>query len=124
MCNAAGNGTSYCLNPVTSSGCTSGDIGASANVELAEKFSYLGDMLSMYWDADGAVETFSSVETYLTETNTQKVSEVIITAAVNYSSYALIKRSNHWAMLPYIEAAGFEPASPDFKQQIDQFTAM
>ena len=36
---------SGCLNPVTSAGHTSVDIGASAKVELVDKFCYLGDML-------------------------------------------------------------------------------
>ena len=35
-----------CLNPVTSAGSTSVDIGASAKLELVDKFCYLGDMLS------------------------------------------------------------------------------
>ena len=33
------------LNPVTSAGRTSVDIGASAKLELVDKFCYLGDML-------------------------------------------------------------------------------
>ena len=33
-----------CLNPVTSTGHTSVDIDASANLELVDKFCYLGDM--------------------------------------------------------------------------------
>ena len=45
-----------CLNPVTSAGPTSVDIGASANLELVDKFCYLGDMLSVEGDADVAVE--------------------------------------------------------------------
>jgi len=45
-----------CLNPVTSAGCTSVDIGASADLELVDKFCYLGDMLSVDGDADAAVE--------------------------------------------------------------------
>ena len=45
-----------CLNPVTSAGHTSVDIGASAKLELVEKFCYLSDMLSVYGDADAAVE--------------------------------------------------------------------
>jgi len=32
------------------------DIGASANLEVVDKFSYLGDMLSVDGDADAAVE--------------------------------------------------------------------
>ena len=32
------------------------DIGASAKLELVDKFSYLGDMLSVDGDADAAVE--------------------------------------------------------------------
>ena len=35
---------------------TSADIGASANLELVDKFCYLGDMLSVEGDADAAVE--------------------------------------------------------------------
>ena len=41
-----------CLNPVTSAGRTSVDIGASAKFELVDKFCYLGDMLSVDGDAD------------------------------------------------------------------------
>jgi len=33
-----------CVNPVTGIGCTSIDIGADANLELVDKFCYLGDM--------------------------------------------------------------------------------
>ena len=32
------------------------DIGASANMEVVDKFCYLGNMLSMDGDADAAVE--------------------------------------------------------------------
>jgi len=45
-----------CLNPVTSTGRTSVDIGASANLELVDMFCYLGDILSVDRDADAAVE--------------------------------------------------------------------
>ena len=45
-----------CLNPVTSAGRISVDIGASAKLELVDKFCYLGDMLSLDGDADAAVE--------------------------------------------------------------------
>ena len=38
-----------CLNPVTSAGRTSVDIGASAKLELVDKFCYLGDMLMQLW---------------------------------------------------------------------------
>jgi len=44
------------LNQVTSAGRTSVDIGASAKLELVDKFCYLGDMLSVDGDADAAVE--------------------------------------------------------------------
>jgi len=37
-----------CVNPVTGTGCTSVDIGVNANLELVDKFCYLGDMLSVY----------------------------------------------------------------------------
>jgi len=45
-----------CLNPVTNKGRTSVDVGASANLELVNKFNYLDDMLSVDGDADAAVE--------------------------------------------------------------------
>jgi len=45
-----------CLNPVTSAGRTSVDIGTSAKLELVDKFCYLGDMLSVDGDDDAAVE--------------------------------------------------------------------
>ena len=45
-----------CLNPVTSAVRTNVDIGASAKLELVDKFCYLGDMLSVDGDADAAVE--------------------------------------------------------------------
>jgi len=40
-----------CLNPVTNAGCTSVDTGASAKLDLVDKFCYLGDMLSVDGDA-------------------------------------------------------------------------
>ena len=45
------------LNPVTGTGRTSVDIGGDANLELVDKFCYLGDMLSVDGDADASVET-------------------------------------------------------------------
>ena len=45
------------MNPVTGTGRTSVDIGGNANLELVDKFCYLGDMLSVEGDADAAVET-------------------------------------------------------------------
>jgi len=42
-----------CVNTVTSTGCTSVDIGVNANLKLVDKFYYLRDMLCV--DAD--VET-------------------------------------------------------------------
>ena len=45
-----------CMNWVTIAGRTSVDIGASAKLELVDKFCYLGDMLSVDGDADAAVE--------------------------------------------------------------------
>jgi len=51
-----------CLNPVASTGHTSVDIGASANLELVDKFCNLGDMLNVDGDADAAVEARIEVE--------------------------------------------------------------
>ena len=45
-----------CWNLVTSTGHTSVDIGASANLEVVDNFCYLGDMLGVDGDADAAVE--------------------------------------------------------------------
>jgi len=44
------------MTPVTSTCCTSVDTGVSANLELVDKFCYLGDMLSVDGDVDAAVE--------------------------------------------------------------------
>ena len=44
------------MNPVTGTGRTSVDIGVNANMELVDKFCYIGDMLSVDGDADAAVE--------------------------------------------------------------------
>jgi len=44
-----------CVNPVTGTGHTSVDIGVSANLELVDKFCYLGDMLNAYQDSDAVV---------------------------------------------------------------------
>jgi len=44
------------MNPVTGTERTSVDIGVNANLELVDKFCYLGDMLSVDGDADAAVE--------------------------------------------------------------------
>ena len=48
--------TRFCQVLVTSAGRTSVYIGASAKLELVDKFCYLGDMLSVDGDADAAVE--------------------------------------------------------------------
>jgi len=45
-----------CSNPVTSTGHTSVDIGATAYLQLVNKFCHLGDILSVDGDADAAVE--------------------------------------------------------------------
>jgi len=40
-----------CMNPVTATGRASVDISVNANLELVDKFCYLGDMLSVDRDA-------------------------------------------------------------------------
>jgi len=45
-----------CVIPVTGIGCTSIDIGVNANLELVDKFCYLGEMSSVDGDGDAAVE--------------------------------------------------------------------
>jgi len=44
------------VNSITNTGCTSVDIGVNVNLQLVDKFCYLGDMLSVDADADVAVE--------------------------------------------------------------------
>jgi len=46
-----------CVNPVTGTGRTSVNICVNANVELVDKFCYLGDMLSVDGDADAGWRT-------------------------------------------------------------------
>ena len=43
------------MNPVNDTGCTSVDIDVNGNLELVDKFCYLGDKLSVD-DADATVE--------------------------------------------------------------------
>jgi len=50
------------MNPVTRTGCTSVDNGVNGNLELVDKFCYLGDMLSVDGEADAAVETRIRIE--------------------------------------------------------------
>ena len=45
-----------CLYPVTSAGNTSVDAGASANLDIVDKFCYLDDSLSVDGDIDAAVQ--------------------------------------------------------------------
>jgi len=52
-----GTGTKYAGLHTWWLGCTSVDIGVNANLELVNKFCYLGDMFSVDGDADAAVET-------------------------------------------------------------------
>jgi len=44
------------LYSVTTTDCTSVEVGASADLELMDKFCYLGNMLSVNGDVDAAVE--------------------------------------------------------------------
>jgi len=44
------------VNPLTGTRCTDVDIGVYANLELVDKFCYLGNMLNVDGDADAAVE--------------------------------------------------------------------
>jgi len=46
--------------------CTSVDIGVNANLELVDKFCYLGDMLSVDGDVDAAVGKFRHLVPLLT----------------------------------------------------------
>ena len=48
-----------CMNSATGTGCTNVDIGVNTDLELVDKFCYLGDVLSVHVDrnADVAVET-------------------------------------------------------------------
>ena len=50
------HGSSVSVIPVTGTGCTSLDISVNTNLELVDKFCYLGDMLGVDRDAGVAVE--------------------------------------------------------------------
>jgi len=50
------------MNPLTSTGCIRVDIGIKANLELVDKFCYLGNMLSVDGDADAAVQNRIRIE--------------------------------------------------------------
>jgi len=52
------------LNPVTSTGCTSVHIGASANLDAVDMFCYLGDMFSVNGHANAAVEAHTHTEPF------------------------------------------------------------
>ena len=49
------------MNPVTGTGCTCVDIGVNTNLELVDKFCYLGDILSIDGHANAAVEARISI---------------------------------------------------------------
>jgi len=55
-----------CLNPVTSTGCKSVDIGASANLELVDKFCYSGHMLMLMqlWRPEFELDAINSGSWY------------------------------------------------------------
>jgi len=46
-----------CVIPVTSTACTSVDIGVNTNLELVDKFCYLRNMFSVDRDADAPMES-------------------------------------------------------------------
>ena len=56
-----------CLNPVISTGHTSMDIGSSANLEVLDKFCYLGDMLEtmmQLWRSESELDGIDSGSWY------------------------------------------------------------
>jgi len=54
-----------CLNPITITDRTSIDNGVSANLELVDKFCYLGDMLRVDGDGAAAVEARIAITSLL-----------------------------------------------------------
>jgi len=91
-----------CSNPVTSTGCISVDIGASANLELVDRFCYLGGVLSMDGDADAAVEAririgWNKFRQLVPLLSNRDISVSLITRGRQYSSYVPS------SMLPYME---------------------
>ena len=94
-----------CLNLVTITGCTSVDIGVSADPELVDKFCYLGDMLNVDGDADAAVEARIQIVFYkftqLVQLLTNKDISLIIKGRL-YSSCVLsstLHESKTWPVL-------------------------
>jgi len=101
------------VNLVTSTGCTSVDIGDNANLELVDKFCYLGDMLSVDGDdgdADAAMETririgwnkFRQLVTLLTNKDTslivrgQLYSTCVRSSMLHESETWSVKRKLRW----------------------------
>jgi len=91
-----------CFNPVTSASRTSVDIGASANLELVDKFCCFGDLLSVEGDADAAVEAripvgwnkFRHLVTLLTNKDISLISRGKLYSSCVRSS--MLHRSETW----------------------------
>ena len=91
-----------CKTPVTGRGHTSVDVGGDANLELVDKFCYLGDMLSIDGFADAAVdnriETGWNKFTQLVPVLTNKDISLIVRKRL-YSSCvrsSMLHRSETW----------------------------
>ena len=83
-----------CWNPVTSSCHSSVGIGASANLELVDKFCYLGDMMTVQGDADAAVETRIRV-------GWNKFTQLV--PLLTSKDISLIRRGNVYEVVCYME---------------------
>jgi len=100
-----------CSNPVTSTGRTSVDIGASANLELVNNLWYLGDMLSVDGNADAAVEAriqigwnkFSQLVPLLTNRDISLIRRGRLYSSCVWSS--MLHRSETWPVRKENEVA-------------------
>jgi len=106
-----------CVNPVTSAGRTSVDIGASAKLELVDKFCYLGDMLSVDGDADAAVEAririgcnkFRQLVPLLTNKDVSLIMRGRLYSSCVHTS--VLHRSETWPVSILVEIFGRSPYS-------------
>jgi len=109
-----------CSNPVISTGHRSVDIGASANLEVVDKFCYLGDTLSVDRDADAAVEAririgwnkFRQLVPLLTNRDISWIRRGRLHS--NYVRSSMLHGSETWLVMKDKNSSGDEIANVNF----------
>ena len=72
------------------------DIGASAKLELVDKFCYIGDMLSMDGDADAAVEARTRIGWNKFRQLVPLLTNMDVSLIMRGRSYSSCVRSSMW----------------------------